>query len=53
VKAKKIQGISDIVDLSDGQTGTNVVIEIKNGFEPEEVLEKTIRVDSNGGCLCD
>jgi len=40
VKAKKIQGISDIIDLSDGQTGTNVVIEIKNGFEPEEVLEK-------------
>jgi DNA gyrase/topoisomerase IV subunit A len=40
VKSKKIQGISDIIDLSDGQTGTNVVIEIKNGFEPEEVLEK-------------
>ena len=40
VKAKKIQGISDIVDLTDGQTGTNVVIELKNGFEPEEVLEK-------------
>jgi DNA gyrase/topoisomerase IV subunit A len=40
VKTKKIQGISDIIDLSDGQTGTNVVIEIKNGFEPEEVLEK-------------
>ena len=40
VKGKKIQGISDIIDLSDGQTGTNVVIEIKNGFEPEEVLEK-------------
>jgi DNA gyrase/topoisomerase IV subunit A len=40
VKAKKIHGISDIIDLSDGQTGTNVVIEIKNGFEPEEVLEK-------------
>jgi DNA gyrase/topoisomerase IV subunit A len=40
VKAKKIQGISDIIDLSDGQTGTNVVIEIKNGFEPEDVLEK-------------
>jgi DNA gyrase/topoisomerase IV subunit A len=31
-KAKKIQGISDIIDLTDGQTGTNVVIEIKNGF---------------------
>jgi DNA gyrase subunit A len=40
VKNKKIQGISDIIDLTDGQTGTNVVIEIKNGFEPEEVLEK-------------
>jgi DNA gyrase/topoisomerase IV subunit A len=32
VKAKKIAGISDIIDLTDGQTGTNVVIEIKNGF---------------------
>jgi DNA gyrase/topoisomerase IV subunit A len=40
VKNKKIQGISDIIDLTDGQTGTNVVIELKNGFEPEEVLEK-------------
>jgi DNA gyrase/topoisomerase IV subunit A len=40
VKSKKIQGISDIIDLTDGQTGTNVVIEIKNGFEPEAVLEQ-------------
>jgi DNA gyrase/topoisomerase IV subunit A len=40
VKAKKIQGISDIIDLTDGQTGTNVVIELKNGFEPEKVLEQ-------------
>jgi DNA gyrase/topoisomerase IV subunit A len=40
VKAKKIAGISDIIDLTDGQTGTNVVIEIKNGFEPEAVLEQ-------------
>ena len=40
VKAKKIQGISDIVDLTDGQQGTKVVVEIKNGYEPEEVLEK-------------
>ena len=41
VKAKKIQGISDIVDLSDGQSGTKVVVEIKNGYEPAEVLEST------------
>ena len=40
VKSKKIAGISDIIDLTDGQTGTNVVIEIKNGFEPERVLEQ-------------
>lgn len=39
VKSKKIAGISDIIDLTDGKTGTNVVIELKNGFEPEQVLE--------------
>ena len=44
VKAKKIQGISDIIDLSDGQQGTKVVIEIKNGFEPEDVLEKLYKL---------
>ena len=44
VKAKKIQGISDIVDLSDGQQGTKVVVELKNGFEPEDVLEKLFKL---------
>ncbi len=44
VKAKKIQGISDIVDLSDGKTGTNVVIELKNGFEPAAVLEQLYKL---------
>jgi len=43
-KAKKIQGISDIIDLTDGQTGTNVVIELKNGFEPERVLEQLYKL---------
>ena len=43
-RAKKIQGISDIIDLTDGQTGTNVVIELKNGFEPEDVLEKLFKL---------
>jgi DNA gyrase/topoisomerase IV subunit A len=37
-KAKKIQGISDIIDLTD------VVIELKNGFEPEDVLEKLFKL---------
>jgi DNA gyrase/topoisomerase IV subunit A len=44
VKAKKIQGISDIIDLSDGQQGTKVVVEIKNGYEPEDVLEKLYKL---------
>lgn len=43
-KAKKIQGISDIVDLTDGKTGTNVVIELKNGFEPKQVLEQLFKL---------
>lgn len=40
VKAKKIQGISDIVDLTDGQQGTKVVVEIKPAYEAADVLEK-------------
>ena len=43
-KAKKISGISDIIDLTDGRTGTNVVIELKNGFEPEQVLEQLFKL---------
>ena len=44
VKAKKIQGISDIVDLTDGQSGTRVVIELKNGFEPDQILENLFKL---------
>ncbi|MBI1351512.1 MAG: DNA topoisomerase 4 subunit A [Actinomycetales bacterium] len=39
VQAKKLQGISDVVDLTDGESGLRLVIEIKNGFHPEAVLE--------------
>jgi DNA gyrase/topoisomerase IV subunit A len=44
VKSKKVQGISDIVDLSDGQYGTRVLVEIKNGYEAAEVLENLYRL---------
>ncbi len=44
VKSKKVLGISDIIDLSDGQQGTKVVIEIKNGYEAEEILEKLYKL---------
>ncbi|MBC9957633.1 DNA topoisomerase (ATP-hydrolyzing) subunit A [Yimella sp. cx-51] len=38
-QAKKLQGISDVKDLSDRRSGLQLVIEIKNGFNPEAVLE--------------
>ncbi|MDN5765599.1 MAG: DNA topoisomerase IV subunit A [Humibacillus sp.] len=43
VQAKKLQGISDLKDLSDRQNGLRLVIEIKNGFNPEAVLEQLYR----------
>ena len=44
VQAKKIQGISDVVDLTDGESGLNLVIEIKNGFHPEAILEQLFKL---------
>lgn len=40
VNAKKLQGIADVVDLTDGDSGLNLVIELKSGFNPEAVLEQ-------------
>ena len=40
VDAKKLQCISDIIDLTDMESGLRLVIEIKNGFVPEAVLEQ-------------
>lgn len=44
VQGKKIQGISDVVDLTDGDNGLNLVVEIKNGFHPEAILEQLYRL---------
>ena len=44
VKAKKIQGISDIIDLSDGQHGTRIVIEAKTGYETQDILNDLYRL---------
>ncbi|GAA3639621.1 DNA topoisomerase IV subunit A [Kineosporia mesophila] len=44
VQAKKLQGISDVVDLSDRTQGLRLVIEIKTGFNPEAVLEHLYRL---------
>ena len=44
VQAKKLEGICDVVDLTDGDSGLHLVIEIKNGFHPEAVLEHLYRL---------
>src|SRR5690242_8766834 len=43
VQAKKLQGIADLKDLTDRANGTRVVIEVKNGFVPEALLEQLYR----------
>jgi DNA gyrase subunit A len=40
VQSKKLQGISDVKDLTDLTNGLRLVIEIKNGFHPEALLEQ-------------
>lgn len=40
VQSKKLQGISDIKDLTDRDNGLRLVIEVKNGFVPEALLEQ-------------
>ncbi|MFC0625618.1 DNA gyrase/topoisomerase IV subunit A [Kribbella deserti] len=60
VQAKKLQGIADIKDLTDRSHGTQLVIEVKNGFHPEALLEQLYKLtpleDSfsiNAVCLVD
>src|SRR5690606_25868628 len=44
VQSKKLQGISDINDLTDRHKGLQLVIEIKNGFNPEAILEQLYKL---------
>ncbi|TNY34701.1 DNA topoisomerase IV subunit A [Thermomonospora catenispora] len=44
VNAKKLTGISDLKDLTDRSTGLRLVIEVKNGFNPEAVLAELYRL---------
>jgi len=44
VRSKKLNGITDVTDLTDGQNGLRLVIEIKNGFNPEAVLEQLYKL---------
>jgi len=43
VQTKKLQGIADVKDLTDREKGLRLVIEVKNGFVPEALLEQLYR----------
>ena len=44
VQAKKLAGIADLKDLTDRQRGLHLVIEVRNGFHAEAVLEELYRL---------
>ncbi len=44
VTGKKLQGISDVKDLTDRSVGTQLVIEVKAGFNPQAVLGELFRL---------
>jgi DNA gyrase subunit A len=44
VQAKKLNGISDLTDETDGRRGLRLVIELRNGYVPEAVLEELYRL---------
>ncbi|MFD1858744.1 DNA topoisomerase IV subunit A [Aeromicrobium camelliae] len=44
VQNKKLQGISDIKNLTDRHKGLHLVIELKNGFVPEAILEQLYKL---------
>jgi len=44
VNSKKLQGIADVKDLTDREHGLRLVIEVKNGFNPEAVLEQLYKL---------
>lgn len=44
VGSKRLQGIADVKDLTDREHGLRLVIEIKNGFVPEAVLEQLYKL---------
>ncbi|WP_084037852.1 DNA topoisomerase (ATP-hydrolyzing) subunit A [Demequina sp. NBRC 110053] len=43
VSRKKLEGITAVTDLTDRKHGLRLVIEIKNGYNPEAVLERLYR----------
>jgi len=44
VQSKRLQGISDVKDLTDRKHGLQLVIEVKGGFHPQAVLEQLFKL---------
>ena len=44
VQSKRLKGIADIVNLTDGEKGLHLVIELKSGFNPEAVLAQLYKL---------
>ncbi|HEY2577459.1 MAG TPA: DNA topoisomerase IV subunit A [Streptosporangiaceae bacterium] len=44
VQAKKLNGISDLKDLTDRHRGLHLVIEVRSGFNPDAVLAELYRL---------
>ena len=44
VTAKKLDGISNVVDLTDRENGLRLVVELKTGVDPDSVLEALYRL---------
>lgn len=44
VKNQKIEGISNVVDLTDRKNGLKIVVEIKNGYNPNAILTRLYKL---------
>ena len=44
VQTKKLQGIADVKDLTDREHGLRLVIEVRNGFHPDALLEQLYKL---------
>ena len=44
VRAKKVQGVTAVDDYTDREKGLRLVIEIKNGFNPDAILDQLYRL---------
>jgi DNA gyrase subunit A len=44
VRSRKLQGVNDVEDYTDRNTGLRLVVELKSGFVPEAVLEQLFKL---------